>query len=162
MQTRSRDGARRKAIEHRRLDETVFVMTFFRPRIREEKKDFSEPTFFRKREQKLRRFCLEKCEIPEPGEFPLAVRAFDTLGNQIEPETKFLRERRRIRREKMSVPATDFERQRTRSRDDIGGERFEQFRAELRDAVCALFHGECVIGHNEVARLNVFANVPAN
>lgn len=149
VQARSRVSARGEAVEHFRLNEPVFVVAFFRPRIREKEKDFRKAATFGQGEEKFRRFRFEKCEIGQPGEFAFAVGAFDTFRNEVEPEAELLRERLRVSGEKMPVPATDFERESARSRNDIGGKRFQKFCAELGNAFRALFHGKFVIGHNK-------------
>jgi len=125
-------------------------MAFFRPRVGEKEENFSEPTSLWQREQKLRRFRLKKHKIAERGEFAFAVRSFNALRNKVEPEAKFLRERGGIGGEKMSVPATDFERERTRARNDIGGKHFGKFFAKFGDAFLAHFLDKFKVGHKKI------------
>ena len=110
MQARSRVRTGGKSIEHGRLDEAVFVVAFFRPRVRKEENDFRKAATFGQGEEKFRGFSLEKGEVFQRGKFAFAIGSFDAFGNEIESDAKFLRERLGVGGEKVPVPAADFER----------------------------------------------------
>ncbi len=131
---RSRARPRRPIAQSFFLNYPIFVMPLLRPRIQKKQKKLFQSDFRRQRFKKFRRFRLKKFDVPEAAKRFFSLRALDSFRNQIETNTSLARERRRVSRQKMPVPATDFQSQpaiRKTAQNLLGNERRDFFSKRL-------------------------------
>ena len=136
-------------IEGRVLNNPVFVVAFFRPRIEEKQEKLVEHDLRRQGFEEFFGVGFEKIDIAQAGEIAFAQGAFDALGNQVDTDAIFLRESGTVRGEKVPVTAADFESQAVerKSADEFFRQRSRNAFAQGVDALGAIRHGFFVIRH---------------
>jgi len=123
---------RRKRIEERWLQQTVFVMAALGPGIGEKNDDRAKRGASWQRGEKVVRLGMEKMEVGQLGTIAFARGAGDALANEIDADAQFAGMCRRIGSEKMSVATADFA-QKMRGGRQHAGQRSAQVGAALRD-----------------------------
>lgn len=95
-------------VEKVRLEHPVFMMTFFRPRIRKQDPDFGKSNTKRQRVEKLEGVRSHKVTIAEFAALGFAVSPGNPLARQIYAHTEALGKFCGVALEKMPVTAADF------------------------------------------------------
>ena len=119
--------------KERGLQQAVFMVTFFGPRVGKQDPEFGEGGAGRQRIDQLPGFRLDKVAVSELGPLGLALRPPDPVTDQVHPEAETLGIFRRVAGQKMAVSRADLQRDGGSSGDERG-ERSAQCSLSLRDA----------------------------
>ncbi len=102
------------------LQQTVFVVTFFRPRVGKQNPEFVEGNTGGQRINQLAGLGLDEMAVGELGALCLALRAPDPVADHIHADTEGLGKFRGVVREEVAVPAADLESDGRCARDERG------------------------------------------
>lgn len=102
------------------LQQAVFVVTFFWPRIGKQDPDLGQGDEVWQRIDQLPGFSLEEMAVGEPGSRGLSFGSLNALADQVHPEAKGLSKFPGVAREKMAVPGADLQSNGGRGGNDRG------------------------------------------
>ena len=91
------------------MQQTVLVMSFFGPRVREKQINIGDLDPGRQRVEKFARLHFEKLQVGEPRAIPLFQRAPDAFADEVNPDTEPVAVALSVGGEKVSVAAPDFQ-----------------------------------------------------